>query len=197
MAKNKNLTQKKRKKQQRMVLWVLTILLSFGLIGSSVVWISGKFFPKPESESEEVYSPAKALAEAEAKVKSKPDDAQALANLAQVYFQAGKLPEASKMYAQAVKIEPKNSVYCTQLSLIYLLLGQYEQACMILEKELANHPLNKEARYYYAQALALGKKDYPRAIKEMEKYIDLAKTGDDVAKALQMVAEWKKILPKN
>ena len=101
------------------------------------------------------------------------------------------------MYAQAVKIEPKNSVYCTQLSLIYLLLGQYGQACKVLEEELVNHPSNKEARYYYAQALALGEKNYSRAIKEMEKYIDLAKTGEDVAKARQMITEWKKILPKN
>lgn len=197
MANKKNPTQKIRKKQQKMVLWVLTILLSFGLIGSSVVWISGKFFPDAKSESQEAYSPAKILAEAEAKAKARPDDAQALADLAQIYFQAGKLPEASKMYAQAIKVEPKNSVYCTQLSLIYLLLGQYEQACNVLEKELANHPESKEARYYYAQTLALGKKDYPRAVKEMEKYIDLVKTGEDVAKARQMVTEWKKLFPKN
>jgi cytochrome c-type biogenesis protein CcmH/NrfG len=197
MAKKKSPTQKIRKKQQKLVFWVLTIFLSFGLIGSSVVWISGKFFSGAKRESQEAYSPAKVLAEAEAKVKARPGDVQALANLAQIYFQAGKLPEASKMYAQAVKIEPKNSVYCTQLSLIYLLLGQYEQACNVLEKELANHPENKEARYYYAQALVLGKKDYPRAVKEMEKYINLAKTGEDVAKARQMVAEWKKLLPKN
>ncbi|KFI36471.1 hypothetical protein HY02_01485, partial [Peptococcaceae bacterium SCADC1_2_3] len=121
MANKKNPTQKIRKKQQKMVLWVLTIFLSFGLIGSSVVWISGKFFPDAKSESQEAYSPAKILAEAEAKAKARPDDAQALADLAQIYFQAGKLPEASKMYAQAIKVEPKNSVYCTQLSLIYLL----------------------------------------------------------------------------
>jgi hypothetical protein len=42
--------------------------------------------------------------------------------------------------------------------------------------------------------LAEGKKDYQHGIQQLEKFIELAKEGDEVVKARQTIEEWKQHL---
>ncbi len=196
MARKKitSLYWEKRKKRQKIVFIVLTVFLSIGLLGSSVVWLGGDYF-SPPPESAPVSSPEETIGELEARVKENPEDAQALAELARAYFDAGRLSESRQAYEKAVALKPDDGTLRLELAMTCFLLSDYDQAVKNLEEELRRRPENKEARYLYGQVLAVGKKDYRRGIQELEKFIELAKTGDDVARARQMIEEWRKNLP--
>ncbi|MCL6447929.1 MAG: tetratricopeptide repeat protein [Armatimonadetes bacterium] len=181
-----------RKKRQKIVFIVLTIFLSLGLLSSSVVWLGGDYFsPPPPNEPAE----GNTVADLEARVKEKPDDAQALAALARAYFDAGRLEEAQQTYEKALAQNPDDGALRLELAMTSFLRGDYDKAIAALEEEIKRRPDHAEAHYLYGQVLAAGKKDYARGIQELEKFVALAKTGDDVARARQMIAEWQKNLP--
>lgn len=194
-ARKKTIYRDKRKKRQKMVFIVLTVFLSLGLLGSSVVWLGGNYF-SPPPQNEQVSVQAEAVADLEARVKENPSDPQALTALARAYFNAGRLEEAQQTYEKALAQKPPDDgALRLELAMTSFLRSDYDKATATLEEEIKRHPDHAEAHYLYGQVLAAGKKDYARGIQELEKFIELAKTGDDVARARQMIAEWQKNLP--
>ncbi|MGB9847012.1 MAG: tetratricopeptide repeat protein [Desulfotomaculales bacterium] len=194
MAKGKKISYRQRqKKRQKIFFIVLTAILSVGLLGSSVVWFGGSYLA---ALSERSQSPAQgpSIADLEARAKEKPDDPQVLAALARAYFDAGRLQEAEDTYAKAVEKSPEDGGLRRELAMTSFLAGNYDRAAAALEEELKRNPEDKEALYLYGQVLALGKNDYKRGIEQLEKFIALQKTGDDVVRAQQMIAEWRKYL---
>lgn len=195
--KSKQVTRKKltyrdrRKKRQKIVFIILTVFLSVGLLGSSVVWFGGNYF-SPPPESAQVSAPERTISDLEARVKENPHDLPALAELARAYAEAGRLPEACQTYEKALAQKPDDSNLRLGLARSSFLLGDYDEAIAHVQEEIKRNPDNPEAHYLYGQVLAAGKGDYERGIKELEKFIALAKTGDDVARARQMIADWQK-----
>ncbi|MGB9904767.1 MAG: tetratricopeptide repeat protein [Desulfotomaculales bacterium] len=194
MAKGKKISYRQRqKKRQKIFFIVLTAILSVGLLGSSVVWFGGSYLAALSERSQSpVQGPS--IADLEARAKEKPDDPQVLAALARAYFDAGRLQEAEDTYAKAVEKSPEDGGLRRELAMTSFLAGNYDRAAAALEEELKRNPEDKEALYLYGQVLALGKNDYKRGIEQLEKFIALQKTGDDVVRAQQMIAEWRKYL---
>lgn len=192
MATKKKISFRQRQKRRQKILYiVLTALLSVGLLGSSVVWFGGNYFSalfqqdQPQRES---------IADLEAKVKANPDDPKALTALARAYFNAGRLQEARDTYEKALEKSPEDGGLALELAMTCFLSGDYDRAAARLEEELKRNPENKEALYLYGQVLALGKNDYRQGIAQLEKFIEVAKEGEDVDRARQMIDEWKKYL---
>ncbi len=192
VSQKKNSFLDQRKRRQKIVFIVLTIFLSLGLLSSSVVWLGGDYFsPPPPNEPAE----GDTVADLEARVKEKPDDPQALAALARAYFEAGRLDQAQQTYEKALAQNPDDGALRLELAMTSFLRSDYDKAAAVLEEEIKRHPDHAEAHYLYGHVLAVGKKDYAHGIQELEKFIDLAKTGDDVTRARQRIAEWQKNLP--
>lgn len=192
MVKKKTNYREKRKKRQKIVFWILTVFLSLGLLGSSAVWLGGNYF-SPSPESAQLPTQEETVNNLEARVKENPNDVQSVAALARAYFNAGQMKEAQQAYEKALAQKPEESSWRLELAMVSFYLNDYDKAVVNLEEEIKRHPENKEAYYLYGQVLAIGKKDYQRGIEELEKFITLAKSGDDVAKARQMIEEWKKV----
>ncbi|MEW6424609.1 MAG: tetratricopeptide repeat protein [Bacillota bacterium] len=193
-ARKKTTFRDRRKRRQKIVFIVLTVFLSVGLLGSSIVWFGGGYF-SPPPENAQVFPQPEDVAGLEARAKENPADPQVLTALARAYFNAGRLQDSRQTYEKALAQKPDDGALRCELAMTCFLLSDYDRAIAVLEEEIRLHPDNPEARYLYGQVLAVGKQDYRRGIQELEQFIALAKTGEDVARARQMIAEWQKNLP--
>ncbi|MDQ0284969.1 cytochrome c-type biogenesis protein CcmH/NrfG [Desulfofundulus luciae] len=187
--------RERKKRRQQIAFIILTVFLSLGLLGTSIGW----FFSLPSTSSPsgaEQPSPEKIIADLESRAKANPEDAGIAARLARAYLDAGKMDQALKTYEKVVQLKPENSDFRIELALVQFLLGRYDEAAANFKEEIRRHPGNARAHYYYGQVLALGKGDYQGGIRELEKFIQLAGKGDDVAQARKMIEEWKTHLKK-
>lgn len=183
----------KYKKPQRIAFIVIIVLISVGLVLPSMFGVvAGMLAPNNEPIATDYLTPGERIAKFEEAIEAQPGDAQAWASLAEAYYANNQLDEAIEKYNQALELEPANSDWRTALALVYFMDGRYDEAVGQLEEELSRHPDNSQAYYYLGQFLAYGKGDFAGAIAQMEKYIELAGSGPEVTKAMQMVEEWKK-----
>jgi cytochrome c-type biogenesis protein CcmH/NrfG len=194
MVKKKSTFHDRRRKKQRIVFIILAAFLSVGLIGSSMVWMGGGYFSPPEENKAGMLAPQETVSSLEAKVKENPGDVQALVELARVYAGSERSKEALETYEKAVALKPDDSSLRLELAWTSFLSDDYDNAITNLEKEIKRRPENKEAYYLYGYVLAEGKKDYQHGIQQLEKFIELAKEGDEVVKARQTIEEWKQHL---
>lgn len=189
----------KRKKQQRIIFGIVAAVLSLGLLLSSMVWTLGGSLPADNSSQtgEQAGEKQETVADLEKNVQDNPKDVNAIVRLAGAYMQEGKQDKAVETYEKALAIEPENGQVRLDLALTYFLMGKNDKAIENIQHEIESHPDNKEAHYYLGQVLAYGKNDYQGGIRELEKFIEMAKTGEDVVKAKQMIDEWKALAEKS
>lgn len=194
MSEKKSFVSRARyKKPQRIAFVVIIVLISVGLVLPSMIGvIAGMLATDNDPITTDHLAPGERIAKFEETIKAHPEDAQAWASLAEAYYANNQLDQAILKYNQALELEPANSDWRTALALVYFMDGRYDEAVSQIEEELSMYPDNSQAYYDYAQFLAYGKGDYAGAITQMEKYFELAGSGPDVAKAMQMVEEWKK-----
>ncbi|OAT80843.1 tetratricopeptide repeat protein [Desulfotomaculum copahuensis] len=181
----------RRKRRQKIIFAVMAAVLSIGLLGSSVVWVLGN--TAPARENGQPVSPGQSLADWQKQAAAHPNDAAIAAGLARAYDEAGKREQAVASYEKALRLDPQNGVLRTNLALNYFLLGQYDQAATQLQEEIRLHPDDTQAYYYYGQVLGYGKHDYQAAVRQLEKYVQLVKTGSQVDSARQMITQWQKL----
>lgn len=186
----------KRRKQHRIIFGIVAGVLSLGLLLSSMAWTLGGDLPADTYNGDQAGAPQETLADLEKKVQDNPGDVNALVRLAGAYMQEGKQDNAVKTYEKALAIEPDNGAVRLDLALTYFLMEKNDQAIENIQHEIKSHPENKEAYYYLGQVLAYGKNDYQGGIRELEKYVEMAKTGENVVKAKQMIEEWKSLVGK-
>ncbi|SHI69689.1 tetratricopeptide repeat protein [Desulfofundulus thermosubterraneus] len=187
--------RERKKRRQRIAFIILTVFLSLGLLGTSIGWFFN-FHAANAPSGVQQPSLEKIIADLESQAKANPEDADIAARLARAYLDAGKMDQALKTYDKAVQLRPENSDFRIELALVQFLLGHYDEAVANFKEEIKRHPDNARAHYYYGQVLALGKGDYESGIRELEKFIQLAGQGDDVAQARKMIEEWKAQLKK-
>jgi len=180
----------KKNKFQKIVFITITVLISIGL----VVPLAG-LFQKPVNSVPQgvpaVQSVQEQLAGLEARAKENPHDSNVLMDLAEAYHRLGKPDQAIKTYEQVLALDPGNIKARYEMAVIYYYSSKYEQAVAQLNEIIKKDPENKEAHLLYGFVLGTGKKDYAAGIQELEKFIDLAKEGQDVEKARQVIEEWK------
>lgn len=186
----------KRNKFRKAIFIAITALIAIGL----VIPLAGLFQKQPDSggsQSASQQTPQDRLVELEAKALENPSDTAILMDLAKTYFYTSKPDLAVKTYEQVLALNPGQSEARYNIAFVYYMSGKYDQAEAKLQELIQKDPDNKDAHYLYGIVLGTGKKDYTAGIKEMEKYIDLAKEGTDVEKARQLINEWKTQQPQN
>ncbi|WP_027364449.1 tetratricopeptide repeat protein [Desulfotruncus alcoholivorax] len=192
----------KRKKQQKIVFLVLTVVLGVGLIGSSMFWAFGSRNNIPNNSSETTaqqqqqpeVSIDKQIADLEKQVKEKPDDSDLLGKLAALYWQNGNGQQAVETYKKALEIKPGDGKISKDLATTYYLMGQYDNAISQVEQVVKQTPADAEAHYLLGQFYAYrgdDKREVQKGIKELEEFVKLQKEGLDVDKARQMIQALK------
>ncbi len=102
--------------------------------------------------------------------KSEKDNTFSLLLTADTYFKEGKLSESMKYYEKALAINPSEHTV-NNLMVIYIRLGLYEKASKLLKKFTTE-------RLVYTYTVEMAKKgSYIQALKTVENFLDIDKTG--------------------
>ncbi|AEG62070.1 tetratricopeptide repeat protein [Desulforamulus ruminis] len=184
----KSLSPRARQKRfQRIVIGILVVVLSMGLIGSSMVW-SGLGSAQNDTKAPTTMEERIKLLEEQAK--EKPNDTGLMLNLASYYIQVGKITQADDLYAKVIQLEPKNISARQNLALSYYSQGKIDLAEKQLTEALAIEGNNADLNFQYAKLLA-EKKDYQGAITAMEKVLAVQKEGPKAEEARKSIEQWK------
>jgi tetratricopeptide (TPR) repeat protein len=111
------------------------------------------------------------------------------ANLALIYRQAGKLPEAVAELEKAVGANPRQPIYFNQLGITYRQHGQFTKAREAYEKAIALDPSYASAHLNLAILHDLYLWDGRRALELYDRYLALSPGGD--ATVTKWVADLK------
>jgi len=63
-------------------------------------------------------------------------------NLAESYYNSGKLEKAKDLYTDLLKIQPWNNAFTNSLNTIYLRLKEYDNSIFLLKEKIENYPTN-------------------------------------------------------
>jgi len=188
----------RRKKQQKIVFGILTVILGLGLVGSSMFWAFGGKGDLPTDPRAADVQPEPTLeekiAELEAQLKEDPQSYRLMLELAGLYRDGGKFQMAVDTYLKAMKINSEDANLRKDLASTYFLMGEYDQAVNRVEEVLKQKPDDAEAHYLLGQFYAYRSddgRDVERGIRELEEFVRLQKTGLHVDKARQYIEELK------
>ncbi|HOV80286.1 MAG TPA: tetratricopeptide repeat protein [Bacillota bacterium] len=182
----------RRSKLTKGVFITIVVLIAVGM----VIPLAGLIQREPDGGEPGDSGPARQtvldrLASLEARVRDNPSDTALLMDLAGTYRQAGMPDQAVKTYERVLSLNPAYSEARIELAYTNFYSGKIDQAATQLQELIKSDPGNKDAHYLYGIILGEIKKDYSGGIREMEKFIALAKEGPEVEKARQRINVWK------
>jgi tetratricopeptide (TPR) repeat protein len=115
-------------------------------------------------------------------IEATPEELQIMMEAGNVYYQRGKYPEAEKLYAGALVLEPGNPDIHAHLGAAYHMQGKKDEAIEEYEKAVAGCDKN-ECAYCNLGELLLDKGEIERARQELEKAVELDPDGPAGEKA--------------
>ncbi|MGQ9513307.1 tetratricopeptide repeat protein [Thermodesulfitimonas sp.] len=174
---------RKRKKVIKAVFWVLTIALGMGLIGSSVIWTA------PDKVVKETTAPQETVDAQIAKAAARKDAAALLSIGGQCQAQ-NDTRHATAAYQRVLDLAPDNTAARLSLVELYFMNNEYDQALAQAEAILKKNPDHQKALYYRGLIRGFGEKDYAGAIADLKRFIGLAKSGQEVEEAKDLIKEW-------
>ena len=124
-------------------------------------------------------------------LKSDPNNATAMLQLANTYFDAERFTDAISWYERTLKVEPTNVDANTDLGVSYYYVNRTNEALATFEKSLQMNPNHTKTLLNKGIVLAFGKEDLKGATVEWQKVVDLAPTspeGEAARRALEGVA---------
>jgi len=124
-------------------------------------------------------------------LKSDPNNASAMLQLANTYFDAERFNDAISWYERTLKVEPTNVDANTDLGVSYYYVNRTNEALATFEKSLQMNPKHTKTLLNKGIVLAFGKEDLKGAAVEWQKVVDLAPTspeGEAARRALEGVA---------
>ncbi|MCL5057798.1 MAG: tetratricopeptide repeat protein [Actinobacteria bacterium] len=192
MTKSRSSFMARRKLQQKIVFGFLAVILTLGLLGSSITWTLNRSNVPQASQEAPATPTAEELAE---KSKANPQDVSLLKELAAAYSSEGQSGKAVETYEKALSLAPESEDLKTGLAGSCVSAGQYDKAEKILQELISSNPNNKEAHYYYGHTL-VARKDYAGAVGEFEKYVSLAGENDPHTARVKSLIETLKPLAK-
>ena len=126
-----------------------------------------------------------------ATVKGNPKDVSAVVQLANVYFDAERWPDAISWYERALALNPKDPDVSTDLGVSYYYTNRTEEALTRFEESLKINPKHTKTLLNKGIVLAFGKEDLKGAAVEWQKVVDIAPgspEGEAARRALEGVA---------
>ncbi|HEU0201551.1 MAG TPA: tetratricopeptide repeat protein [Burkholderiaceae bacterium] len=111
--------------------------------------------------------------------KSNPELSGPHANLAVIYRQAGKLPEAAAALERAIAANPQHAVYFNQLGIVYRMQGQFTKARDAYDQAIALDPNYTLAYLNLGILYDLYLGDSKRALELYDRYLALSPTADE------------------
>ena len=114
-----------------------------------------------------------------------PSDAPTRVQLGNMYFDAGRFPEAAQWYEAALKIQPKDANVSTDLGISYYYMNDADRALAQFERSLAIDPAHGKTLLNIGIVRAFGKQDLKGAAEAWEKVIATAPNSEEARAAKQ------------
>jgi len=114
-----------------------------------------------------------------------PSDAVTRVQLGDMYFDAGRFPEAAQWYEAALKIQPKDPNVSTDLGIAYYYMNQSDKALAQFDTSLAIDPKHAKTLLNIGIVRAFGKGDLKGAADAFQKVVTLAPTSEEARAAKQ------------
>lgn len=125
-----------------------------------------------------------------------PLDATLHTNLGNVYVKKGMIAEAQAEFSKAIQTDPAHAdINHYNVGVVMLNAGKSEEALQEFQKSVAANPAYAPPYYHMAMCL-INKAQYADAVQAMEKYLQLAPTGEYAPMINQMLPELKKLVGK-
>jgi len=126
-----------------------------------------------------------------ATIKNEPQNADARAQLGNVYFDAERWSDAIQWYEQSLKIDPDDPNVSTDLGVSYYYTNRTDEALAQFERSLKLDPNHTKTLLNKGIVLAFGKQDLAAAAEEWKKVVSIAPDspeGQAARRALEGVA---------
>jgi Flp pilus assembly protein TadD len=124
-------------------------------------------------------------------LKEDPKNLQALIKLGNVSMDANRFQEAVDAYSKALEIDDSNVNIRVDMGTCYRRLGRSDKAVEEFRKAIEINPNHKYAHMNLGVVLAYDFDEKEEAVKELEKYMELAPTAPNVPQIRQFVEQLK------
>jgi cytochrome c-type biogenesis protein CcmH/NrfG len=114
-----------------------------------------------------------------------PSDAVTRVQLGNMYFDAGRFPEAVDWYQQALKINPKDVNASTDLGISFYYMNDPDKALAQFDTSLAIDPKHAKTLLNIGIVRAFGKQDLKGAAEVWQKILDVAPASEEARAAKQ------------
>lgn len=114
-----------------------------------------------------------------------PRDAASRVQLGNMYFDAGRFPEAAGWYEEALKIEPRDPNVSTDLGIAYYYTNQPDRALAQFEHSLQIDPKHSKTLLNVGVVRAFGKQDLEGAAKAWQRVLEVAPDSPEARAARQ------------
>jgi tetratricopeptide (TPR) repeat protein len=114
-----------------------------------------------------------------------PSDAVTRVQLGNMYFDAGRFPEAVEWYQQALKINPKDVNASTDLGISFYYMNDADKALAQFDASLKVDPAHAKTLLNVGIVRAFGKRDLKGAAEVWQKLLDVAPGSEEARAARQ------------
>lgn len=126
-----------------------------------------------------------------AELKSKPSNAELLAKLGNLYYDAEQYPMAVEYYQRSLKLQPTDASVCTDLGTAFWYQGDVDDALRELEKALSYEPNKANTLFNLGIVKWKGKHDAAGAITEWQKLLATNPRFEGRSRVEALIAEAK------
>jgi cytochrome c-type biogenesis protein CcmH/NrfG len=114
-----------------------------------------------------------------------PADAATRVELGNMYFDAGRFPDAVEWYEAALKIHPTDVDVSTDLGIAYYYMDQPDRALAQFDRSLGVDPAHAKTLLNVGIVRAFGKKDLKGAVEVWQKVVAVAPSSEEARAARQ------------
>ena len=125
-----------------------------------------------------------------------PKDAATRVELANLYFDHDRFPDAVRWYEDALALEPKNADVSTDLGIAYYYMNQPDAALKQFDRSLAIDPGHTKTLLNIGIVRAFAKQDLEGATRVWERVIQIAPSSSEAATARQALAGLRSAHPE-
>ena len=120
-----------------------------------------------------------------------PRDVASRVELANLYFDAERFPDAARWYEEALQLDPKNVNASTDLGITYYYMRQTDRALAQFERSLSIDPKHSKTLMNVGIVRAFGKEDLEGATQAWERLIEVAPDSQEARRARQAIEALK------